>query len=108
MTQVLDPMLDTQSRFSTSVISKFEDNMDLQHVSINSNKTELCFGKWGEREREKKKSTMHSWTALHSTFVQLLTEVQLLDSFCCHANCRSVIRWPREPIISMIGGRGVG
>ena len=44
MTQVLDPMLDTQSRFSTSVISKFEDNMDLQHVSINNNNIELCSG----------------------------------------------------------------
>ena len=55
MTQVLDPMLDTQSRFSTSVISKFEDNMDLQHVSINNNKIELCSGTWGERERGRKK-----------------------------------------------------
>lgn len=33
MTQVLDPMLDSHSHFSSSVISKFEENMDLQNVS---------------------------------------------------------------------------
>ncbi|KAK7101078.1 Kruppel-like factor 1 [Littorina saxatilis] len=31
MTQVMDPMLDNHTRFSTSVISRFEENMDLQN-----------------------------------------------------------------------------
>lgn len=41
MTQVLDPMLDSHSHFSSSVISKFEENMDLQNVS--SLFVYLCF-----------------------------------------------------------------
>lgn len=34
MTQVLDPMLDTQSRFGGNSLIKYEDNMDLQNVCI--------------------------------------------------------------------------
>lgn len=64
MTQVLDPMLDTQSRFSTSVISKFEDNMELQHVSINN--ITLCFGQLDGNVN----------TALLLTTLHVLSELQ--------------------------------